>query len=308
MFHKIIGNALDTVSIETSKVRIEVTTEFGPRIKFFGVPGGKNILFWDNEGKYVRNDWKLRGGGRVWTTRPWANETEETYMTDNEKCLGIISRSGTKMEIFAPTHPVFKLRKGIEVSKITDNIFRVVSIVDNESDMLWSGGVWALACTDPKNKTYGIPLGHPWSRWNSFQITYSPYWANHTSLVNDPQISPNEKFMVIKPAGRELKRDIKAPMGLIGASDEQEQYTFWKYAPYISDGRYPQGANIAIYNGPNNFMTEMETMGPQRILGPGERIVHTEYWILLPGTTSFTKPEEISAVQDVIAVDINDKP
>ena len=45
-------------------------------------------------------------------------------------------------------------------------------------------------------------------------------------------------------------------------------------------GNYPMGTNIALYVGPDNFMVEMETMGPVVTVKPGQVLAHRETWVL----------------------------
>lgn len=268
---------MDAIRLSTGRAEMLVLTQAGPRIMELKRPGGKNILFQDQENRSYGN-WKLRGGHRVWITRPEADEAEETYADDNVPCE--VQENGNTVSITGQIHPVFKIRMGLEISATPQGDFIVANMVKNESVMLWSGGLWALTCTDPEGgKTYGLPLGRG-GEWDGFLMYVPKKWAGHTSLVNDPQLQWNEDLLIVHPQGREAKRALQVPRGWIGCHAPEQGCSFFKLTKYDPAGQYPLGCNMAFYIGPDNFMAEMETMGPQGTVRPGETIRHEEKWIL----------------------------
>src|SRR4051794_23579176 len=70
-----------------ARMRMIVVHDVGPRIAWFGRRDGDNLLFWDRANQHTRGAWHLRGGHRLWLTRPGADETEETYAPDERPCL-----------------------------------------------------------------------------------------------------------------------------------------------------------------------------------------------------------------------------
>ena len=85
-----------------------------------------------------------------------------------------------------------------------------------------------------------------------------------TSPVNDPQITFNDDFMIVKPQGIETKRMVMAPMGICAMTWPQQNISFVKYHPFKPYARYPQECNLAIYNAPSNLMSEMESFGEEQ--------------------------------------------
>ena len=273
-------DGLKAIELKTSRVRLILVTEIGPRVAHLSSIRGKsesrNLLFWDFKKKYLRKDWMLRGGHRVWGTRPGADEAEETYAPDNAACEVRIGKNG--LTALAPEISSAGIRKSLSIKVLDDATFQVENVIKNTGDMLWSGGVWALTCTLPsKSCTYGIPLGDG-SEWDAFAIVTSKRWGGHSSLVNDPQVSVNENNMVIVPKGRECKRMVQAPQGLMGMTDAAERISFLKHSPYERVAQYPLNCNISFYIGPKNFMVEMESMGPEKTLRPGEIVRNVETW------------------------------
>lgn len=265
------------VQIETSKVKLIAVYEFGPRIAFFGKADGENLLLWA-PGKYCRKAWDLRGGHRVWVTRPGADECEETYAPDNE--LAEVEEHENGFTITGAEDAFNCTRRGISVKLLAENKLEVDSFVTNTGDMLFSGGVWALTCTVPGKQTrYGIPAGDG-SSWDMFRVVMFRAWGGHAGGCNDDQFYFSDDMMLIEPKGRENKRMLQSPKGIIAMDDPEQGITFAKRTGYEKDGHYPLGCNTAVYVGPDNFMVEMETMGIERTLKQGESAHNTEMWVL----------------------------
>ena len=141
----------------TARMRVGIVTDCGPRIAFLGRPDGANLLFQDTEGR-GRGEWRVMGGHRVWPTRPGADESEDAYRPDNAPCD--VTVEGDALTAVAPTDALLRIRRGISVRPLGDGSLSVDNFITNAGDMLYSGGVWALTCTDPaKGRRYGIPLG-----------------------------------------------------------------------------------------------------------------------------------------------------
>ena len=293
-WHKASFEGMSGLELQTESLRLFIVTEFGPRIAFLGRPEGDNLLFWDNK-NLGRNDWLLRGGHRVWMTRPGADESEDCYRPDNEPCD--VQIEGDSITATSAIDPLLQVRRGIEISLIDRNRLSVDNFVINAGDMLYSGGVWALTCTNPKpGWTYGIPLGDD-SVWDCFRLVVFRKWAGHTSPVNDSQISFTEDMLLVNPQGIETKRLIEAQHGIMAMNAPDAGTTFIKRADYDRTAQYPMGCNLAFYVGPDNFMVEMESMGGEVALKPGETAHNVETWLLTDeaiGLESASKILEIS--------------
>jgi hypothetical protein len=270
---------LAAVEVVTPRARLVVTTEVGPRVAWFGLRSGRNLLFWDAANEHTRGAWRLRGGHRVWLTRPLADEAEETYAADERPCAVRTSADG--VTVTAPPEPSSQVQRSIAIRALSPRRFRVVSRVRNAGDMLWSGGVWALTCTRPaRATTYEIPLGDG-SAWDVFNVVIPKRWAGHTSKVDDPQLAWSDERLVVRPRGVECKRMLQVPRGLMTMRAPDAGVAFEKRSPYVPGAAYPLGANLAFYVGPGNFMVEMESMGPAEVVKPGATLSLTEEWSLL---------------------------
>jgi hypothetical protein len=278
---------MNCIQIVTGEVRLVITADCGPRIAFWGRPGGENLLLWA-PGTYGRNEWDLLGGHRVWVTRPMADEGEETYVIDNLPCTVKFTKTGCI--VTGAEDPVSKIQRGIGIRVLEENCLEIDNFVINQGNLLFSGGVWPLTCTVPtESTTYGIPLGDG-SRWDYCKVVMFKQWESHTGGFDDDQFSFTSDMLILSPRGKENKRMVNAERGMIAMNDPKRDILFVKKVPYFREQKYPLDCNIAIYIGPESFMVEMETMGGEKMLKPGESMNHTETWVLASARTGLTVP------------------
>jgi len=268
---------LEAVELVHAGVRMVVVTEVGPRIAWFGRTNGENLLYWDEQGTHRRGLWQLRGGHRLWTTRPGADESEETYRPDNDRCR--VRLRGTSVTVEAPP-TIDGLRKSLAIG-LDGDAWTIRHRVVNASDMLWSGGAWALTCAHPRSRTrFEIPLDGGNPAWDIVTIAIPRAWGgNHRSTIDDDQIVLARDRLIARARGRECKRMLLAPRGQLEMIDPTHGH-FIKRSRYVAEGHYPLATNVAIYLAPKAFMVELETMSPQRTLVPGDSIDHVEQWSL----------------------------
>jgi hypothetical protein len=269
------------VELVHAGVRLVVVTGTGPRVAWLSPVGGDNVLFWDDAGALGRGAWRIRGGHRLWLTRPGADESEECYAVDDAPCRVRALAGGVAVSAPADAQ---RLEKSLVVRALPGGGFRVEHRVKNLGDMLWAGGAWGLTCVRPaRGVTLHVPLGSAAADdgWDVFGVVVPRRWGGgHTSKVADPQLRWGEDELVVRPAGTECKRMLQAPQGIIELRDARRGLRFAKHAAYEADATYPLGTNLAFYVAPGNVMAELETMGPQRTLRPGQTLVHVERWTL----------------------------
>lgn len=294
-FEAVKFKGLKAIRVRTARLELVVLEEWGPRIVHLSKPGGRNLLFVDDVGR-GRGDWRLGGGHRVWTWRPGADECEETYADDNAPCS--VARTpgrAPSLHVMGAEHPRFRISRGLIFRTAPGGAIDVVNVVRNASDLLWSGGVWALTCTDPAGKSYAFPLGGADKAWNSFTMHVPLAWAGHSSRLDDPQLrwlaGGGDNLLVIRPQGVEAKRMLSIEQGWMACSAPRQGCAFFKLFPFnrTCPDRYPFLCNAAFYIGPDNFMVELETMSTWVTLRPGESVEHVERWALT-AAVDFEKP------------------
>ena len=284
-------DGFDAIEITTAGYRLVAVTEFGPRIAFFGKPGGDNLFYWEKPKDGYR-EFKLYGGHRVWVTRPGADESEEAYMGEPGPCE--VQIGADQVTINGAPHHFVQVRRGLRIRPIDDTTVAVTGLVRNEGAMLYSAGVWSLTCTNPAGgKEYGIPLFSPNGIWEVANVVYPRRWAGHTSRPDDPQITMNSDFMIVRPQGVESKRALRTEPGILAMTWPEKRLSFIKRSPFNPQGSYPLGCNLSFYIGPSNFMVEMETMGEERTILPGETAENTEVWKLVDEAFDWTKPQQL---------------
>ena len=117
-YQKTNFNGKEAIEIKTSKVKMIIITECGPRIAFWGSINGDNLLFWDTE-DLGRNDCKLMGGHRVWPTRPDADESEDAYRPDNDPCT--VETVNGFVTVKGGLDPLLKIRRGFTIKIVDDD-------------------------------------------------------------------------------------------------------------------------------------------------------------------------------------------
>lgn len=268
-------DGLGAIEITQSGVRLVVVHSVGPRISWFG--RAINTLFWDRKDIHRRGEWRLRGGHRLWTTRPDADESEETYEPDNDPCRVVRVDDGV-----AVTAPVSRhqIEKTLTV-RVRRTQWTIEHRLRNVGTMLWTGGAWGLTCTQPRRGTrYRIPLGGGNPGWDALTMVIPRRWGGgHTSSLTDPQVVMTEDAVEIRPRGAEAKRMLGTPTGTLEMIDPALG-TFRKRAIRIPGATYPLDTNVAFYLGPERFMVELETMSPLCRLAPGDVLTHVEHWTL----------------------------
>jgi hypothetical protein len=273
---KITYDGFEALQISTAKAKMVLVYGSGPRIAYFGT-NEDNFFYWDKDA--VKNkDWRLRGGHRVWITRPMADESVDAYMADNEACD--LQIEGNVITATSPPNEIFAISRGMRIEVLSDTVFKVVNFVKNEGNLIYSGGVWSPTCINPDGKKVVIPLGED-TTWDIVKIVIPRKFAGNTVLLNDPQVTFSEEAMTVVPEGIVSKRCVKAPQGKISAVWEEKSLTFTKHSAYISNGNYPNdGCNIAVFVGLDNWMVELETFGVDQPIIPGQTVFNEETWEL----------------------------
>lgn len=273
---KTLFDGLEAWEIEWGKWRMAVVSQCGPRIAFLG--GEENLLYWHKDG-VTRGEWRLRGGHRVWLTRPMADESEDTYLSDNQPCR--VETRGNSITLTAPAHPVSRLERGLRIEAIAEGRFCVTSFVRNAGDLIYSGGVWAPTCVSPEGGVMRIPLGEDGATWDVVKVIIPRVFAGNVSRLDDPQVTFEGSDLVVRPMGHVCKRCVWAPKGMVEMNWPQKGIRFRKTAQAERFGRYPlDGCNLAVFVGENNWMAELETYGPEQAILPGQTVEHGELWEL----------------------------
>lgn len=273
---------------------LRVSLAYGPRIIWFGKVGRDNLLYFDASA-YERSGWKLYGGHRVWLTRPLADESEDTYQADNNPCH--YDMDDKELIIWSD-----KNRNGIilgmRIKLLEKGRFSVTNFIRNAGELIYSAGVWSPTCILPRpDMRFAVSIGSD-DTWDLIHMTIPRRFAGNTVLINDPQISFNEHFMLVEPKGIVAKRCLYSAKGKLVMTWPSEKLTFIKSVKSVRNGNYQSsGCNTAIFVGQDNFMVELESYGEEKAIYPSEVIEHEEIWSLYNESISLEEYSEIEMLE-----------
>lgn len=264
--------------LNTGDIELTAVYDFGPRLSSLRYKNCDNLFFWDDKKVFNRHKrWYLYGGHRLWHWRPGADESEETYLADNEACE--VEKTENSFTLRSRPDELFKLQKSMEVSAIDEHTLKIRHCLHNKNDLIFSAGAWALTVTRPGKGTYYLsPLGDG-HEWDSFNMVYFRKWVGQgQGIFEDPQFQIEGNMLKIVPMGKENKKMWTGRRGLLSMVDPERKILFNKYARYEAGGQYPENTNLAQFIANDNMASEMESMGPWQTLRPNEKLFYTEYW------------------------------
>ena len=261
--------------VSNGEVELVVTSDVGPRIIRYGYPGGQNLFVELEEdlGQTGGESWRLYGGSRLWVA---PEDAVYSYGADNDPVE--IQVSGNKLTAQAPVENT-GIQKRIEVELAEQGTeARVRYVLANRTIWPLRIATWVLTMmnrggvgitTLPPRGTHPEMLA-PTNPLIVFAFTNmsDPRWSwleKYIALRQDPSNSDPEKIGLFNPATR----------GAYLLNGE----LFVKKFEAPPDEEYPDmGSSFEAFT--NERFLELETLGPMRVLGPGESIDHLEVWSL----------------------------
>ncbi|MFA6410120.1 MAG: hypothetical protein WCW26_00920 [Candidatus Buchananbacteria bacterium] len=260
------------------------------RIVHLGPNLAQNLLYIDTDRKFMRGQWVLYGGHRIWFGLPGADEHHGAYTPDAGP-IEVKERLDGNIESIVFTAPpdAMQIVKGFVIRPLADGLVEVENFVANGGDMLAAGGVWPITCTNPVSTeafyVTRLNTGNP--GWDAPVINHFPTWGggHQTSAEGDGQFSRDiingQWLHTLRPEGLEAKRAFTSAFGAQAMVMPKLNLTLFKIAPPF-DHRQPYlipGCNAAMYAGPyartenaGPAMVEMEDVGPAVQLYPGESV------------------------------------
>ncbi len=259
-------------------IELVATTDVGPRIIRFGVPGGPNEFkeFAEMRGKTGGDEWRIYGGHRLWHS---PEVKPRTYEPDNSP---IEARpDGDTLHLLQPVEKQTGIRKEIHVTLAPNS--RRVTVTHRLTNMgQWEIELapWALSVMDPGGVAFLPQPSRSTGPGNLLANRTLVLWP-YTDMT-DPRHIWGRDFLLLK------SRDAEHPTKIgINAEDGWAAYShnghlFVKRFTYKHGARYPDnGCAVELYTATG--MLELETVGPLVTLKPGETVEHVETWQLLDG-------------------------
>ncbi len=266
------------VEISNGDAKLIVSTDFGPRILFYGLDAGENILGWHGEAevKTALGTWKPYGGHRLWIA---PENMPLSYAPDNEAVEYSIDGEFSARFI-QPLEPNTNTQKEITVTLFETGSETVIDHkITNHGDKEIELSAWALTIMrsggeavipNEPAKSYGgdtlLPV-RSIAVWPYTDFT-DPRWKFKKDAirlrVDENEHSP-QKIGVLNKQG--------------WAAYEWQNLRFVKHFDFTEDAVYPDmNSNTEVYSA-GSFM-EVETLSPLTKLNPGEQVIYKESWQL----------------------------
>lgn len=276
------------VCLESGKIRLMATLDFGPRIIFFGIRGNRNILFEDVNRDFCElnkgfGTWYAYGGHRLWTS---PEAMPETYYPDNNRVS--YEESGGVLTLTAKPTP-FGKQFSMQIRFTETGAVKVRNSILNVSEEPAIFAPWSVTGLAAGGLEF-VPLSR---RQTGFLPNRTmALWSY--SDINDPRFTLKDSCITLRhdpDAAKPFKAGFNVNDGfMVYAAGNQ---VFRKRFAVYGDGVYPDfGCNYETYT--NRHFLECELLGELRAYAPGEEAVIEETWEITE--TTQTQEEVVSAL------------
>jgi hypothetical protein len=280
---------LATHSLANDHLRLEFLAQAGPRLVRLSLTGSDENLLAETPDSKVNTpfgDYHLRGGHRLWHA---PEALGRTYVPDDSGLSVEMLPDGVRL--VQPTETVTGIRKSIEIHMRPDRPAL------NLHHRLHNDGVWPVELA-PWAITQ-LPLG-------GVAILPQPEGPAGTSELlpnrrlalwpysrwSDPRLHIHDSCIVIHAQAQlpPFKIGYLNTHGWLGYL--RNGVFFCKRFTPDPKPAYPDfGCNAEVYC--NDQFVELETLGPLRVLAPGEAVSHVEAWELYRGLEMPDLPDAI---------------
>ncbi len=264
------------IHIHNNDIELFITTDVGPRIIHFGFLGEHNefAVYPEMLGLTGGDSWRIYGGHRLWHA---PEDPVRTYWPDNHPVHFEIHEGFVRF--IQPIEENTGLIKEIDIALHPERpLVRVTHRLRTQN--LWPIPLapWALSVMAPGGVAI-LPLpprgSHPEMLTPTSTLTLWPY-----TDMSDPRWTWGERFILLRQEpGNATPQKIGAytPDGWVAYA--HQDHVFIKQFQVIADAAYPDmNSTVELFT--NGEMLEVETLGPLRVVAPGDEVTHTELWTL----------------------------
>lgn len=275
------------LELSNADAKLIVSTDFGPRILYYALDGGRNILGWHPEAAVETElgRWKPYGGHRLWLA---PENMPLSYSPDNVPVAceidGDLSVSLTQ-EIEARK----RTQKQIFITLDAEGSGVIVHHrITNHGRSPFVMSAWALTILRPGGEAI-VPNEpfKPYSGENLLPVRSMALWS-YTDF-NDPRWSFEERLVRLRVDENTHAQQKFGVLNRQGwAAYRWEDLLFVKRFDFIYDAVYPDmNSNTEVYTA--GSFVEVESLSPLKNVQPGDAVTHTERWELLKNT----EPEQL---------------
>jgi len=272
-------------------IELVVTTDVGPRVIRFGQVGGPNQFkeYAETLGQTGGSEWRIYGGHRLWhAPEVWPR----TYCPDNGPVQ--IERLDDAVRLIQNTEPTTGIQKEIDVQLWPSTaVARVIHRLRNNNAWAVELAPWALSVMEPGGKAI-VPLPPRQTHAENLNpVSTITLWA-YTD-ISDPRFTWGHNYVLIRQhPGAEPPQKIGATVPDGWVAYARDGQLFVKQFAYDQAAHYPDlGCCAEVWV--DSEMLELETLGPLRILQPGDAAEHVEQWFLIDGVSVPATEEAVIA-------------
>ena len=266
-----------TLELTDGKMYLAVTLDVGPRIIKMGKVGEESLMYEDvddnvnkdvsatyGEGKW----WHIYGGHRIWISP----EDETTYYPDNGQVDYELKENGA---VFTPAPWVERgVQPKLEITFIGEGKAEVKMSLQNITSEEKSLCLWALTVMK-----CGATLEVPLSTKDTGYLANRNLVIWHYNDIKDPRFDLQNDKIILK-SNPICKGPFKVGSYLNPIRTEYTlgNTTFIKEVEVDAEpNEYPDYcSNMETYT--NQYIHEVETLSPLRMVKAGESLVHVEKW------------------------------
>lgn len=267
------GGWNNCVQIANGLVDLVVTLDVGPRIIRYGFMNRVNELceVESTRGLTGGDEWRIYGGHRLWHS---PESSPRTYEADNRPVGWEELPDGIRT--VQEVEPRTGIQKEMEIRLSSgDSRVWVLHRLTNTGPWPVKLAVWSITAM-ATGGTEVIPFaGRDTGLLPNRSLSIWPY-----TRMNDPRLQWGTNYLILKqdPATAHPCK-VGMPNESGWAAYFNHGHLFVKYYTHLRSEPYPDlGASYETYT--NDFMLEMESLSPLRLLEPGEGAEHTEEWEL----------------------------
>jgi hypothetical protein len=283
----------DCIKLKNETLEIIITQSIGIRIIYLGFCGGENIfaelpnLTIDCPGIGSVN---LYGGHRLWHS---PQVPERTHLPDNYPV--IIKEFESGVEVIRDTEIKTGIQKSIRITLPDNNANVIVDhIIKNEGVWPIETAPWAITSLKPG----GVAILPQMTEF----IDVDGVWPNRCLAfwpftdINSPYIHWGNRFLFVEAKMEKGRLKFGFPNPKSWLAYYNRGLLFIKKASYSEKELYfDMGSSSQLYCQPE--FIELETLGPRKVIAPGEIVSHREIWNLY-SNIDFTIEED--SIQDIV--------
>ncbi|MDE0127849.1 MAG: hypothetical protein OXN97_25050 [Bryobacterales bacterium] len=262
--------------VSNGEVELVVTADVGPRIIRYGYVGGQNLFVELEEdlGRTGDENWRLYGGSRLWVA---PEDAVYSYGADNDPVEIEVSARGLSAQ--APVEKGTGVQKRIEVELSDEGTqARVRYVLANRT--IWPLRIATWVLTMMNRGGIGITTLPPRGTHPEVLAPTNPLIVFAFTNMSDPRWTWMEKYVALRqdPANSDPEK-----IGLFNPRTRGAYLLngelFVKRFEAEAGEEYPDmGSSFEAFT--NERFLELETLGPMRVLRPGESMDHLEIWSL----------------------------